>query len=178
MANKSTIEAVSRLLQFVTGQSLPFGGKILIALGDFRQVAPVIKNAGPSATLDASIQSCSLWSHFHVLSLTLPVRNALDPLFSAWVDMVGEGDRTSPTNSIDLLPAFASFIFDIEHAVSFLFPFSNILNHALLARRSFLSPLNSYVDEFNQLILATIPGNEGIILPNLHVTNLHTNQAK
>ena len=92
MANKSTIEAVSRLLQSITGQSLPFGGKILIALGDFRQVAPVIKNAGPTATLDASIHSCSLWSHFRVLSLTLPIRNALDPLFSAWVDTVGEGD--------------------------------------------------------------------------------------
>ena len=135
-------------------------------------MALVIKNASPTATLDASIRSCSLWSHFRVLSLTLPIRNALDLLFSAWVDTVGEGDRTSPSNSISLPPAFASFIFNIESAVSFLFPVNDILNHALLARRSFLSPLNSHVDEFNQLILATIPANEGTI-PYPHVTNKH-----
>ena len=82
MSNKSTVEYVNKLLQSIMGNSLPFGGKVLIGLGDFRQVAPVIKNAGPSATFDTSIRSSWLWPHFRILSLRAPIHNALDPPFS------------------------------------------------------------------------------------------------
>ena len=109
MSNKSTVECVNKLLQSIMGNSLPFGGKVLISLGDFHQVTPVIKNAGLSATFDASIRSSWLWPHFRILSLRAPIHNALDPPFSTWVDSVGDGiGLSSFADSIRIPPEFAS----------------------------------------------------------------------
>ncbi|KAK9071610.1 hypothetical protein SSX86_008039 [Deinandra increscens subsp. villosa] len=43
MAKRQAIEAVDRTLQDITGVNLPFGGKVMVMGGDFRQVLPVIK---------------------------------------------------------------------------------------------------------------------------------------
>lgn len=49
-------------------RDLPFGGKAFVGLGDFRQVAPVIRGAsGLTATFDNSIRSSDLWEHFEIL---------------------------------------------------------------------------------------------------------------
>jgi hypothetical protein len=55
MANKAAFKAVDSLLRSLTALQLPFGGKILIGVGDFRQVAPIVKGGGLSAAIDASI---------------------------------------------------------------------------------------------------------------------------
>jgi hypothetical protein len=40
------------------GNDLAFGGKLFVSLGDFCQVAPVLRGAsGPMVTLDSSIRS-------------------------------------------------------------------------------------------------------------------------
>jgi ATP-dependent DNA helicase PIF1 len=78
MANKAAFEAVNSLLYSLTASPLPFGGKILIAVGDFRQVAPVVKGGGLSAAIDASIRTSHLWPAFQIHRLTRPMRNAQD----------------------------------------------------------------------------------------------------
>ena len=60
MANKAAFEAVDSLLRSLTTSPLPFGGKILIAVGDFCQVAPIVKGGGLSATIDASVRTSHL----------------------------------------------------------------------------------------------------------------------
>jgi hypothetical protein len=76
MANKAAFEAVDSLLRSLTASPLPFGGKILIAVGDFRQVAPVVKGGGLSAAIDASVRTSHLWPAFQIHRLTQPMRNA------------------------------------------------------------------------------------------------------
>lgn len=45
------------------GNDLPFGGKLFVGLGDFRQVAPVVRgSSGPTATLNNSIRTSELWN--------------------------------------------------------------------------------------------------------------------
>ena len=66
MIHVAAFEAVDKLLHHVMGSDLPFGGKIVIAIGDFCQVAPVVKGGGPTACFLASILSSSLWKHFHI----------------------------------------------------------------------------------------------------------------
>jgi len=54
MANKAAIECVDVLLRHVMRNGLPFGGKTSLALGDFRQVAPVLRDVtAPAAVLTA-----------------------------------------------------------------------------------------------------------------------------
>jgi len=131
MSNRAVIKCVDQLLHSITLLDRPFGGKVFVGLGDFRQVAPVVKNAGPSACFDASIRSSYLWPAFRVLPLTAPIRNAADPEYSAWVDYVGEGlhhhdDHDTPNDEVrlnsDLLHCLPSF----QSAAEFLFP-SHIL---------------------------------------------------
>lgn len=79
MANKAAIESADNLLRQIMRNDLPFGGKTL-ALGDFRQVTPVLRHViALAAVFDSSIWSPSLWRYFQVLCLTLPIRNTADP---------------------------------------------------------------------------------------------------
>ena len=60
MSNRSAVECTNALLQLLMGNTKPFGRKIIIVLEDFRQVAPVVHNGGPTTSLDASIRSSLL----------------------------------------------------------------------------------------------------------------------
>ena len=42
MANKAAVECVDTMLQRIMNVDSPFGGKVFVTLGDFRQTCPVI----------------------------------------------------------------------------------------------------------------------------------------
>ena len=153
MSNRAAIECTNVLLQLLMGNMKPFGGKIVVGLGDFRQVAPVVRNGGPIGSLDASIRSSWLWKQFHILRLHQPVRNAHDPVYSQWVDTIGEDTLTNCPIPLPLIRRITTY----EQIADFLFPDFILLTPYELCQRSFLSPLNSYVDEFNLQILDKIP---------------------
>jgi len=81
-------KCVDQLLQNITSNDLPFGGKPL-GLGGFRQVAPVIRH-GSDPT-----------ERFEVLCLTAPIRYAGDPAYADWVDRVGD-DLPPYETTVDL----------------------------------------------------------------------------
>ncbi|XP_015957461.1 uncharacterized protein LOC107481681 [Arachis duranensis] len=58
----------------VSYKNLPFGGKIIVLGGDFRQILPVIPKASGAKIVMASINSSILWKHFEVLTLTKNMR--------------------------------------------------------------------------------------------------------
>lgn len=61
MAKKAVVECADQLLQDIMGNYLPFGGKLFIGLGDFRQVVPVLRrSSGPTANLNSSIRTSTL----------------------------------------------------------------------------------------------------------------------
>lgn len=57
MANKAAVECDDMFLQLLEDQDEPFGGKVFLGLGDFRQVPPVVKGSEPIAVYEASIRS-------------------------------------------------------------------------------------------------------------------------
>ncbi|XP_077217970.1 uncharacterized protein LOC143852470 [Tasmannia lanceolata] len=54
MSKKYAIEALDRTLQDMMESSLPFGSKVIIVGGNFRQVLPVVPRATQEETIDAS----------------------------------------------------------------------------------------------------------------------------
>jgi len=90
MANVAVFEAVDILLQHIMDVDEAFGGKVVIGIGDFRQVAPVVKGGGPTATYLASILSSPLWKSFSISELSEPIRNAADPSFADFINNIGE----------------------------------------------------------------------------------------
>jgi hypothetical protein len=162
MAKKAVVECADQLLQDIMGNNLPFGGKLFIGLGDFRQVAPVVRgSAGPTATLNSSIRTSFLWDHFKVLRLTIPVRQAGDPLYARWIDQVGDGvhpyQTSAPLRHLQHLD-------DLDAAADFLFLHDSVSTSAAAVQRAFLSPFNARVDLFNRLMLEQLPGRAGILI--------------
>eukprot|EP00899_Mesostigma_viride_P008532 jgi/Mesvir1/17680/Mv10236-RA.2 len=95
MMNKNLVHSMDRLLRDLMGKrDEPFGGKLVVFAGDFRQVAPVVEGAGPSATLDASVTNSSLWPGVTRLSLTTNHRSKNDPKYCDMLLEVG-GDRVA-----------------------------------------------------------------------------------
>jgi len=174
MANKAAFEAVDSLLRSLTASPLPFGGKVVMAVGDFRQVAPVVKGGGLSAAIDASVRTSHLWPAFQIHHLTQPVRNARDPEFCEYADSIGEDAEGSRDITLQHLPK----IYDQEEGLSWLYPSEVLLCPNLCIKRSFLAVLNARVDEINDYMLDRLPGREKVYwsydtvkegnVPNLH----------
>jgi hypothetical protein len=154
MANIAAFEAVDALLRRLTGVDSPFGGKVVVAIGDFHQVAPVVKGGGPTACFMASILSSSLWKHFRIHQLTAPMRNASDPEFADFVDSIGEN---TSGNRVNLRP-FLRHCSDFDEMQQQLYPASILSDPAACVQRAFLTPLNVDVNKFNMGILERLPG--------------------
>lgn len=149
MASKVVWECVDELLRNVMSNDLPFGGKAFVGLGDFRQVAPVIRDgSGPAATYANSIRSSDLWERFQILRLTAPMRYAGDPAYADWVDRVGDGLPPYETTHVD----------DLHAAANYLFMDDNLATSPDAVHRAFLSPFNERVDRFNDLMLDKVNG--------------------
>lgn len=91
MANRAVLACVEECCRKIMDNQIPFGGKVVILLGDFRQTCPVIPRGTKADVLNASIPQCNLWPLFRIARLTTPIRNADDPFFASFVDEIGEG---------------------------------------------------------------------------------------
>ena len=96
MLHRYLFEALDRTLKDIVGSEKPFGGKIVICSGDFRQTLTVIPHAGRASIVDASLNRSHLWKHFVVRHLTENMRLKLnqDPKlkdFDDWTLKIGDG---------------------------------------------------------------------------------------
>ena len=90
MANRTALACIEEMCQKIMNNNLPFGGKIIVLLGDFRQMCPIIPNSSKVQIINASIKSSHLWHLFHIQCLTIPIWNAADPELSTFVDNIGD----------------------------------------------------------------------------------------
>jgi hypothetical protein len=101
--------AIDRLLRDICGSNLPFGGKVILLGGDFRQVLPVIRHARPAQVIEVCLKSSPLWQLVTKFSLTQNMRvRENEQLFSQWLLEVGNGniptDRNSPFENAIPIP--------------------------------------------------------------------------
>ncbi|KAL6520987.1 hypothetical protein OROGR_017556 [Orobanche gracilis] len=78
----------------------PFGGKVVVLGGDFRQILPVIQKGNRHDIVKAAINSSDLWDHCKVLRLTNNMRlneaaindNSNETAkFAEWILSIGDG---------------------------------------------------------------------------------------
>ncbi|XP_015959923.1 uncharacterized protein LOC107483820 [Arachis duranensis] len=147
MTNKLAFEALDRTLRDIMvsvsdrNKDLPFGGKVVVLGGDFRQVLPVILEGSRAEIVMALINSSVLWKYCKVLCLTKNMRLTMGSeqstpqelrLFSDWILQIGEG-RCGTVNFHD-----PSFFQD----------------------RAILAPTIDNVEEINNYIVDLLPGEE------------------
>ena len=154
MANRAAVECVDSMLRRIMNCDTPFGGKVFITLGDFRQTCPVIRRGGRSEIVSASIRSSYLWPHFQIYHFSLPIRQQTDPEFAAAIDNIGDG--AGPTVSIPFLKQASS----MEELIDFVFPTPILENAVECNNRCILAPLNQQIDTYNQLVLRQVSGTQ------------------
>lgn len=152
--NRAVIEAVDAVLQVATGIQEPFGGKVVIAIGDPRQTAPIVPGGGRPDVLEQSFRATAVFRLFNKQELQTPMRNAGDPEFASWVDRVGD-DHTSA--DVDVSQMFR-VTDSIDEARRFLFPPEIVEDPDAASNRAFLTPYNRDVDAFNKTVLESLSG--------------------
>ena len=112
MLNRSNLECLDVALRDLMSnvhpalKHVPFGGKVVVCTGDYRQILPVVKNENHIATVHASLSSSYLWQHVRVLELVENMRIKAARLagapnhelewFNDWLLALGEGRPQPP----------------------------------------------------------------------------------
>ncbi|CAN1841325.1 ATP-dependent DNA helicase PIF1 [Linum perenne] len=117
MIHKLSFEAVDRTMCDIMNMPLsgenyvPFGGKVVLLGGDFRQTLPVVPNGSREDNINATLPRSYLWTYCTLLHLKINMRIMFDGLtFPDWVLAVGNGTLplqyiksraiVSPTNAV------------------------------------------------------------------------------
>lgn len=180
MTHRHALEAFNRTLQDLMKsvdpalEKVPFGGKVIVFGGDFRQVLPVVVKGSREDIVQACFKKSVLWNSVTVLRLSINMRLAnLDcsdaeeqKEYADWILRVGEG-RTGHQESDDgttkillpddiLLPPNAT-LSDLIHTI---YPnlLQNVRDPDYIVRRAILCPKNEDVKFVNDTVLNAFPG--------------------
>lgn len=185
MSHKHCFEALDRSLRDILSiedpknAALLFGGKPILFGGDFRQVLPVVEGGSKSDIIKASLLGSYLWKHIKILRLSINMRLCNPTLppqerihmdkFATWVLQVGEARVPASVRPNEIektwiqipqefilnpsgpkIPAITHAIYDDFHLFFRDVPY--------LAQRCIVCPLNTIVDEVNDLMTTKVPG--------------------
>uniref|UniRef100_A0A182NT38 ATP-dependent DNA helicase n=1 Tax=Anopheles dirus TaxID=7168 RepID=A0A182NT38_9DIPT len=178
MYNRYGLEALDRMVQDLMEVSHPFGGKVMLLAGDFRQILPVVPKGTDGQIIDQCIKKSPLWSQCTRLRLTVNMRVRTAPTvnhanelheFAEFLLRIGEGrhdtfpgvDQSFAKIPRDLVvPSTANAQHDIQSLVGRIYPdIALYYRHPdFFSDRAILSPLNADVTTINDTVLQTIPG--------------------
>ena len=152
MAPRYALEIVNKTLKHIMNNDLPFGGKIIILGGDFRQLLPIKIRGTRSETLNLCIKYSELWKYFIKYTLTINMRVLPNEInFAKFLLDIGDG-KLNDTHDNLTLP---------EHCI--LEPNVNVAQHIFgnlirekrftdMSKCAILSARNIDVDEINQQV--------------------------
>ncbi|PNX72649.1 ATP-dependent DNA helicase PIF1, partial [Trifolium pratense] len=180
MMNRHCFEAFDRTMKDLMGKvdkenrKKPFGGKIVVLGGDFRQILPVIRKGSRGDVVKATISSSKLWKHCKVLNLTKNMRLKSDSTdksqselkeFADWILKIGDGRINADENGeaeIDIPEELCVSKVDnpLLSLVDFVYPniVNNIGKNNFFEDESILAPTLEVVQEVNDFVLSMIPG--------------------
>ena len=184
MLHRYLLEALDRTLRDITENDKPFGGKVLILSGDFRQTLTVLPHASSAAIVDAALNRSHLWKQFKIVELkeNMRVKASGDPVleeFDNWTLSIGNGDAAT-IDETDMIEIPDHMCFEIEEK-SFKNPDSekraiqglaehvypnlkqNLKKPGWMDGRAILAPTNKQVDAINNLITEAFPGSPSVL---------------
>ena len=74
MSHKFLLEGLNRSLQDIMDNNMPFGGKVMVLGGDFRQLPTVLEGASQAQIVAASFKKSSLWPLFKTMRISENMR--------------------------------------------------------------------------------------------------------
>ncbi|XP_074284152.1 uncharacterized protein LOC141608706 [Silene latifolia] len=194
MTHKHGFEAVDRSLKDVMrvvdprNATLPFGGKVVVFGGDFRQTLPVVSKGSRADVVHASLCSSYLWSSCKVLTLTKNMRlqagsedTNVDEIrkFSEWILKIGDGLVGDPNDGdaeVDIEFPDDLLIQNVTNPIASLvdITYPDLQNRLwdpnYLQERAILAPTHEIVEDVNDYVLSLIHEEERIYLSSDEVS--------
>ncbi|XP_015955239.1 uncharacterized protein LOC107479633 [Arachis duranensis] len=161
-------------------KDLPFGGKVVVLGGDFRQILPVVPRGSRQDIVHSIVNLSYLWKFCQVLKQIKNMRLSVEMTasdqdeieqFGEWLLKVGVGligDNMDGESEICLpgdivIPSSDQAFDELVH-----FSYPNILDNMSLKdffkTRTILAPMLEIIAEVNNHLMAIIPGREKLYL--------------
>ncbi|XP_053575234.1 ATP-dependent DNA helicase pif1-like [Bombina bombina] len=158
------LKCVNNLLQEIMQNNKPFGGKVILLGGDFRQTLPVLPHCNRTAIVEATIKFYDHWDKFKILKLKNNVRS-VDPEFSNWLLKLGQGSLNNSEGLPEDLVEIPSKLICNDCIISEIFG-KKILPSDLhsFSKKAILCTKNCHVDQINEHVLNILDGEEKIYL--------------
>ncbi|KAK1680955.1 hypothetical protein QYE76_041803 [Lolium multiflorum] len=170
MTKRQAVETLDRSLQDIMGCPLPFGGKVVVFGGDFRQVLPVVTRGTRAQITDATLLRSYIWENIRKILLTRNMRAQADPWFSEYLLRIGNGTEDTIGDDYVRLPddIVINYTEDgkaINKLIEDVFPslHANATSREYMSTRAILSTKNEHVDNLNDKMISRFPGEEKII---------------
>jgi ATP-dependent DNA helicase PIF1 len=180
MMNRFCFEAFDRTMRDVmrfedeANLKRPFGGKVVVLGGDFRQILPVVRKATMGDIIKATVSSSKIWRTVKVLKLTKNMRligdtstNAHDEIktFAKWILDIGDGVHEADDNGESEIEIPKDLCIlegtdPLRHLIQFVYPdiVQNIQNTHFFEDQAVLAPTLDIVEQVNDFVLSLIPG--------------------
>ncbi|XP_022041435.1 uncharacterized protein LOC110944017 [Helianthus annuus] len=186
MTHKHCFEALDRTMRDIARsynpslQNKPFGGKIVLFGGDFRQILPVIPKGTTSMIVNSSLNSSYIWQDCQLLKLTENMRLKMGTKssnfnetkeFAEWILRLGDGLLGGLNDGeVEIEIPDDLLILDAVNLISSLIAFTYsdmqkfLCNSNYFQQRAILAPTNEVMDSINTELLNSMPGEEKIYL--------------
>jgi len=171
MSSKLNIKCVDKLFQYLMDTNVPFGGKVVIFSGDFRQNLPVLKRANKVETYENTLKYCDFWDLVETIPLTINERvrrngdSESDKEFTRLLLDIGDGKipvcKAVTANSIIIPPEFIWTDTNLSSFVDWVYP--QLASGLDMDDRAILAPLNTDVDELNDIGIDKMIGDAVIL---------------
>lgn len=179
MIRRQAVETLDRSLQDIIGCDLPFGGKVMVFGGDFRQVLPVVPRGTRAQICDVTLLQSYIWDDIKIIWLKQNMRAQNDVWFSQFLLKIGDGtEKTFPNDYVDLPDIILEYNDDqsIDSLIDHVFPnLANCTSVNYMREHAILSTRNEYVDSLNAMMIEKFFGNEKVYYSHNFVDDDATN---
>ena len=170
MVSLLAVKAVDRSLRdLMACPTLPFGGKIVVFGGDFRQLLPVVPGGTDADIQAVTLNNADFWNQVHIMRLTQNMRiSSCTPVkfrgdFAQFLMRCGNGIG----NDIKIQPYMRIDAHNLRALIHNIYP--NLADNpspAHFKHRAIIAPLNVDVDAINAKAIELFPSDFERVFPS------------
>ncbi|XP_063794712.1 LOW QUALITY PROTEIN: uncharacterized protein LOC134949961 [Pseudophryne corroboree] len=163
MLPKHGLRCIDTLLRDIMNINTPFGNKVIVLGGDFRQTLPVVPRGTQTDILECCIKASHLWKHFAQLTLTTNMRTEGDEEHNTWLLHVGMGTLPpNPNFNDNTTIQVPQHMVTQDDLIETIFHNLHDMSEDDLAKRDILAPTNAHTLDMNRKIIDLMTGNATI----------------
>ena len=149
-----------RSLSDLTDCSKPFGGKVVVLGGDFRQILPVVSKGRQAHVLNVILNKSYLWDNIKIIHLRQNMRVGNDGQFEQWLLSIGNGTEEVHNDIGEMAIQIPTELCqpDIEALITSIYnDFNeNYTKEEYLPQRAILTTTHGNVDHINDKMIKKI----------------------